>query len=344
MAFSYVSQIREALVASGAVRYDVTTAVTDKGDLPDSGFFLLEVIEPDDPKRDELARVSGIADFTEYGVSRQTAIRTNAGFYRSAVVILRENDLIDANNASLQLKDQLNQLVTDYQFYLDQFFAPSPGESLFFPQADVGLLTPLIAEYEAAVADVEEQEALVATKEDECSEAEDALTAAQAEETAASDTLDALDRALASLNAALTALQAIQTANNLLSPQVDGTLDEWADQRGGVPASEQTALDAWMFNPSGTLYDEYTTGWVAAQTVLAQDIATVTAEIAAVQAEVSSQQSRLTTAETAAATAQTSVATCAAELEKLNQVLATLKANRTALLTQIIALCPDYTP
>jgi len=344
MAFTFATQVRQAVIAGNVPRHDVDTVVTDKGDLADFGAFVLEIIEEEDPKRDLLARVSSVGDFSEFGTSRLDAIRQRKLFYRAASVSLDFPSIVDANNAALQLQDELNTLVTDYQLFLSEFGTVPAGEVLFFPQPDLGLLTPLIAEFDNTVALRIAQQEVVDDKVVECNDASNDVTEANTKVSTLQVSVDALNTALSALNTSSAALTATQTSNNTLSPEISGTLAEWATQRGGVPATEQAAMDAFLLDASGTLFDEYNTNWVAAQITLATNLSAIAAEIIALNTVIATQTADLGVAQSAVVTSQTTSDQCQTDLSDSQAVLAALILQEAVLLAEILALCPEFEP
>ena len=151
------TQLRDAVVTDAVAKFEVTTTVTNRGDLPDLGAFVLEIIETTDPKRDELLRVAAIGALTEYRVDRSQAVLFGELYYRAATLTAFYDGIQDAITAKDFIQEKINKLATDWRQFVTDFQA-NPGENLAFPIADVGVLAPLIATYNATVAQRQQQQ------------------------------------------------------------------------------------------------------------------------------------------------------------------------------------------
>lgn len=344
-------QLRRAQVSNLQAQYILTMTVTDRGDLPDAGAFVFEILDDDDPKEDLFARVATVADLETFGLSRSAALISGAGFYRSSTVTKSyvntqtgQSGLRAANEAKGFLVERVNELVSEYQTFLNEFKA-DPPEVFVFPEADAGILTPLVDDYTAKKEERAAQEETVDAKQDECDELDAEYTAAVADADAAQQVLDALNKALSSLQTAKTALTNIDSASSDLSDDVVDALTVWNNERGGMsPASSVDAVDAELEQTTGALWTEYYDNFAPARTQLAQDIANIDSEIQQLTTvQIPEQQTRLNNANTARDAALTAKEECARELAEAQQVLEVLEREEQNLLNQVRALCPTFT-
>lgn len=180
----HVEQTRRAAVlVSGAVGYEVTTTVTDGGDLPTRNLFVLRVVNPEDPKKDVLARVAtpldirrltpglhvrvdaaalvyisgdpfarvaSLADLTAIDQDRTLAVRNGRSEYLVSSMTIVYDDNATANAGYRQILSRLSDLVTGWRAFRTSFeTAPSQGYDL--PVVDVSVEAERKATYFAAV-------------------------------------------------------------------------------------------------------------------------------------------------------------------------------------------------
>ena len=354
MAFTIAQQIRQALVQNYVVRHEVTTAITDQGDLPSKAVFVMEIRDPNDPQLDKLVRVAGIPDFNEYIPYRKKAVREVRGFYRTSALTLQEPSLQDANNQALQLQDQLNRLVEDYQLYLTAYETGPTGETIMFPTPNIGLLTPLIKSYNDKVAAVAAQQAVVDAAEATQTQAQTDYDEIVANCAVIDASSTALSRAVAVAESALVMLTTRRAENQALSTVLRTGLAIFSENEDTVSGGLGGILDiapryAWAliqsyFSPGSAVADEVGTRWFPAQTLLDQDINTLNAELDTLRADDQALQDEHTDCLAAKATAQLAVDTAAAAVSAAEAVLTELETQRDAILAEIITLCPDFTP
>ena len=346
MAPTLATQLRTAEIDGVTVEYVVTSTVTDRGDLPDFGAFVLEIIDEDDPKQDILARVATPADLAVLATSRALAVTNEASFFRSSSVINRYENINTAIAGKDFLQERVNALVVDYQAFIDVFLS-DPAENLSFPAADIGILTPAISAYTEKRDERTAQDTTVTEKQASCDELQDTYDDAAATEADANTTLSALERSKTALTAGLNALTAIQSASTSLATDIVAAISTWNNQRvsfaAGVP---RDTVDDELLNPTGALYVEYydTGGFEDAVVTLSNSISTITAEIAAVTTQISAQTTIRDAATTAKNEALTALETCTRELSDSQQVQESLEREETRLLAEVVDLCPAYSP
>lgn len=341
MADTEGTQLRVAIVEEAVAKYKVVTTVTDRGDLPDKGVFVTEIIETNDPKRDTLVRVADVGDLTEWSLNRSTALIQRQPFYRTATLTKFYSDIEDAINAKDFIQEEINQLVVDFQNFLTNFEA-DPAESLTWPEPDIGVLGPLIEDYNEKVEERKAQEDTVAEKQAECDEIQEDLDAAQQAAALADASIEAIDDALAGITQAENAMSAFEAASTALQPHHQDTFDAWdAEEDQGTLA--QPLLEGEL-DPGNGLRGYVTGTWDGEVTNFTNALATLSAKKAEIQATRTTLDADRSTQTALASTLQTQKATCDAELEAEQAVLDELETQEADLLADIVALCPDFTP
>lgn len=150
MASTQVSSQREVVMRDGTQQYRIITICTNRGDLPDSGVFLMEIVDEGDASQDEFVRIASIVDFTEYSNDRSTAVSAGASYWRNYALTKYYDDVDVAVAAVTAIKDRLNELTTAYATYEDDFKAISPAETYSVPSVDPTYLDTLKTAYNTA--------------------------------------------------------------------------------------------------------------------------------------------------------------------------------------------------
>lgn len=341
MADTTGEQLRVAIVEVGVAKYKVTTSVLASGDLPDQGAFLVEILETADPKRDKLARVCEVADLFEWSLNRNTALINGDPYYRAFTWTEYYSNITNAINAKDFFQESINNLVTAYQDYLTLFLA-DPAEALTWPTPNLGVLTPLINSYNTKVQEVAAQQEVVTEKIAECAEIDLDLTAAQTSASVAADALLVVDDAIAGLEQAQAAMSTFEADSLTIQPGLELVFAAWDAEDPGVGV---TLLEAQLEIGSGLRGNtEGASGWFVDLITFSNALATLNAKKMAIDNQRVTLNGQKTAADALVTTLTTSKATCAAELAAEQATLLELEAQRDALLTQILALCPDFTP
>lgn len=344
MAPTLGTQLRKAEIDGATVEYVVTTTVTDKGDLPDFGAFVLEIIEEGDPKQDILARVATPADVAVLATNRAAALANDDDFFRASTVVKRYKDINTAIAGKDFLQERVNALVVDYQAFLDKFLA-DPAQNLSFPAPNMGILTPTIEAYTAKREERLAQDSLLAEEEDRCAALIQDYNDAVATEADANTTLEVLNKSASALNKALTAMTAIQTAASNLSVDVIAAINAWNNNRASfTPGVPRDDVDDELLLPTGSLYVEYYDTFEDAASQLAGDISALTAEIVAVTTQITAHTAIRDAATTAKNEALAAREACTRELSDAQQVQESLEREENRLLDEVVSLCPNYEP
>lgn len=158
MAYTEVQQDRSAVyiedVEGNLVpKFKIVAEVISAGDLPTTALFVIEVIDEDQPKSDEFARVARIADLTAIGIDRPEAIDAATDdddiLFRTPIFTFYYDDLETANNAQEVLKSRLDELVEDWRLYDEEFIATT--EVTEHPRPTTDAFNSLVDAYSSAV-------------------------------------------------------------------------------------------------------------------------------------------------------------------------------------------------
>jgi hypothetical protein len=245
MAFTYSEQIRKVTLPLAAPLYEIVMQVTDAGDLPDAGVFVMAANIPEDPKSDTLARVATIADMEALVLDRPTALLENAEgitpYYRSAQLTVRYDSLTTAVAAKDVLKSRVDELVSDWQTYLGKFVADGlvhsgtlyPIDITEHPRYNQDAYSLLVKAYVDALATEADAKTTLDEAAADYKTATDAATAATADVTAKQGVYDACVAASASVEAFIAAAAAYRAA----TPVKD------------TPAGAESAFVPWFSPP-----------------------------------------------------------------------------------------------
>jgi len=283
-------------------------------ELPHLSVFLVNVVDPFDPKQDSLARVATLADLTLVPIGRDAGIATPGADgvqFLSASWIASYSTLETGLNAAQAFRDRVNKLVVDWQTFRTQFNAPSPTSAVYtFPATDTSPRTTLINAYKVAKQD-RYQKQLAKTA------ADTALTAAQADNTYKQGLLSTLAPVVAAV-----------TTNQSEMTQVIGFLTS-------LQAAGTTFAGA---NPSGTGIAAFQTALTLAASQGAQAVA-FSADASTLLGLVGTYQN---VRQSDASTAATTITTATIDQIAKTQALSAAVAIETAALSAVLAVCPDF--
>lgn len=305
------------LVAGGDQAFVIENemkAAAIPGELPHLSVFLVNVVDPFDPKQDTLARVATLADLTLVPIGRDAGIAApgpDGIQFLSASWIASYDTLETGLNAAQAFRDRVNKLVIDWQTFRIQFNAPSPTPAVYtFPATDTSPRATLINAYKAAKQD-RYQKQLAKTA------ADTTLTRAQADNTYKQ-----------SLFSTLAPIVAAVTTNQSEMTQVIGFL-----------TSLQAAGTAFAgANPSGTGIAAFQSALTLAAAQGAQAVA-FSADAGTLLGLVGTyQNARQNDASTAATAATSATADQIAKAQALTAAIAI----ETAALSAVLAVCPDF--
>lgn len=349
MAFSYATQLREAVVTDDVAKFQLEMAITDRGDVPDLGFFVMRIVNADDAKQDILERVAEVGDLFTWSTDRPTALIEGQVLYRSASVVKTYTRISDAVTAKDYLVERVNALVVDYQTY-DTLFAATPApETYEFPAVSLGVLEPAIAAYVAKVEEVDAQRELVTEKQEACAELDAAYVQAVAYRDGLQTALTQMQKVQSAYDTAVAAMEVFSTTSDLMAASTVAALEAYdADRAALTPPAEVARLDDVFLadppGPPGTLWTQYHDSFKG-------DLVTYKSALTAAQGTsidlgtaIANHTALVVTAQADVDAALTAKEACAAEAQVMSSVLATLESEQTTLLTTVTDLCPAYTP
>lgn len=180
---SLANQIRrEVKLVSGTLTYQVTTTIVDKGDLPFPQWFVAQITDPLNEKKDVLARiatpydfrtfaellyvradssdvrydgtdlfvrVANVDDIAEMPRDRVDALARNQTYFLTSTVTLYYKNLTTANAAYKTMLDRLSELVLAYRKYRDDF-STTPSTTYTLPRTGQSVEDEYVAAYTAA--------------------------------------------------------------------------------------------------------------------------------------------------------------------------------------------------
>lgn len=335
------TQRRTAAVNGLTATYSVETIITDRGDLPSAALFVLQILDEDDPKQDELLRVATVADLIDVESDRPTALARSMSIYRTAAVTKTYVDVNAATAAYKYLQENLDAVVVEYQTYLTDFLA-DPGQTFILPQADVGVLAPAIAVYVAKVEQRQEQETLIAASAVACAQLDTDLAVLQTREEELLRGVTALQIASTALSDASTALQSVHTVQRSTAAIVGNLLPQYVATRLDLDPAEQGELDVYLLSPGGQLNNDYRLKQIPSVAGAAVSISALTAQLVDVNTRLAQLRADVTTAQADLSAKESAQTECARSHVVEQSVLDTLLQQETALLDTVQALCPDY--
>lgn len=341
--FTYALQKRVATVTDRVAKYQISMEITDRGDLPDKGVFLKEIVSENDPKEDRLERVCRSGDLVTYSTSREEAIRKLQPYWRDASLTKFYDTVDQASVAAEFLKERVNDLTEEYTKYLDEFKA-DPAEEISFPQTDLGIFQPLIKDYTEKVDERKAQEEELEAKKDECADIEDRYEDATNAAQRAQQALDALNKARSTLSDVRSTMQSQYDAARAVGSDISAALDAWNDVREDASGEVQSAMDASLEDPTGALYDEYHGSFKDKVTELKQAITELDSQISDIDSKVAEQTSRHAEAVAERDQLLEDKEKCATEKVEAQATLDALERAEADLLDEITELCPSYTP
>lgn len=206
-------ETRRVFFINGVQTFRITVQCVDKGPMPDTHLFLMEIVDPDDPQRDVFTRIVQLADLDALNVDpdepgyksdRSAAIASGKIYWRADAFTKDYTDLNLAEQADIAISDRLNTLVTDFSTF-DASFKTSPEESKYYPSADQNTIDALKAAYATAYDAYTTAQATQAT-------AQTALTTADANLTTAQTALDDWSDFQESMQSSLTYLTNAQAS------------------------------------------------------------------------------------------------------------------------------------
>jgi hypothetical protein len=137
MAQTVLSETRSVLTVDGEQIFRMAITCISAGELPDTGLFVLEIVDDLDPQQDVFARIAEITDIESddaYENDRNAAVAAGSSYWRSHYFEKDYDDLEVAVAAVQAVFDRVNTLVSDFDTYKTSFRTLTP-DVLYFPSS-----------------------------------------------------------------------------------------------------------------------------------------------------------------------------------------------------------------
>lgn len=192
MAVTTSRQTRTAVKISGVDYYEIFLEITDAGDLPSEHILVREIVDVDDPKDDEFARVATVSDLVNLRTDRPTAIDNGEGYIRVQNHTFRYTNIDTADAAQDTIKARIDTLVSNWKTY-DQSFEAT-NEETEHPRPEQATIVELEQDYCTAKTAEDSAEETMEEKKDAYEEAQDDATEAATDVTNAQTRYDDIQR------------------------------------------------------------------------------------------------------------------------------------------------------
>ena len=328
MAGTQIRQDRQIVAVAGVNKYEILVTCTLAGTLPDTGIFLLQLTQSDDPKDDTLVRVCDVTDFDTYLSDRNTARTNDATYWRSAELRLQYDDADTANAAYKEIISRINALVSNQDVHIEEFETPAEGEYTNFPVADPSDSAALVAVYEDAKTARETAEVARDAKQVECAnEYQKDLEVTQERHLEAQTDLESV----LEFEGQFSGLQ------NAYISIVANIQNYVSSIRVIVQGSSATATEKQRVENDLIAVEAILTQMTAHNTTYAQALTLVSTFRGTLQARVSTLATQINTL-----TVQLNQ--CNVALAQLQSAVDAARAVENEALTNVVAICPDFTP
>lgn len=353
-----VAQKRSIYSRGRSVVYEISSTVTQKGDLPDDGIFVYQIVQRNDAGQDKYTRVATVSDLLDYQTDRPTAVARGDEYFRNSAASIEYSNAQVAQTAVGLLDDLINNLVVNYITYSTEFSTDAelgpPAEHALttFPLAAASLKESLINDYETVVTQREDKEAEIVVKTAGCSSLAAELAQLESERTQITDIRMATvglkslftplasqlttfftgtDLAVGSVENGITAFEA-----DIVAGSVTITATSRAFFRDPTPGSIGETNEGIIPPILDSLTSSTALAKAALNALLNQETL-VDQKIAAFDALLVSKDIQIDAK-------RTESETCSEEFAVLNQELSTLVLAEATALAAVQAVCPDYTP
>lgn len=223
MALTKTHSQRHTLNIDGVETYRFIIQCTEKGDLPDTGVFLMKIMNERDPLEDVFDHIAEISDFDNYSNDRDIAARNGDDYWRTSLLTKDYTNLQTAASAVQAFFDRINTLATDYATYLSQFY--TTGEDDEYPSETSTRVQELKAAYNTAYTDYETAQTAEAAALAALTTAESDLSTAESELTKWEDLAEAMQDRLDEMSAAHDDFLALESGGAYNAKTVIGCID-----------------------------------------------------------------------------------------------------------------------
>ena len=237
-----IESTRSAVIRDDEQEFRIITVCTDRGDLPDVGLFVKEIIDADDHTQDSFVRVVDIVDFETYLADRTDAIHAGSTYWRDYLLTKYYTDVEVANAAKTAIGDRVNDLTQQYDTFTTSF-EQDPAEELSFPTEEETVIEATKTAYSAAyVAYIAADAAKTAATADK-TEAEDTLTDAAAAATLADGLHKSAQARQIEMTAAWSAMNTFNTYAQTFEEAVQTFITAYDDTPGSGVDTQRNTLE-----------------------------------------------------------------------------------------------------
>jgi hypothetical protein len=152
MIYTLITQECIPVTLDDGMKYQITTTVTDAGELPDVFLFVHDIVETSDPKQDVFVRVGNPYDLENVVIGREAALAAGLTRYRTNMFVARYTDIELAVQAKQAISQRIDTAVNTWYSYKEDFRETPPLVPTDHPTTDEEYLQTLTNEYKAAIA------------------------------------------------------------------------------------------------------------------------------------------------------------------------------------------------
>jgi hypothetical protein len=322
-------QTRKAVYVEGVEKFELAIHVSEKGDLPTLAIFVVKIEDATDPKEDSFARVANIADLTTLKEVRTEAVSADEEYYRVSSYIFYYDDLDTAVAAADVLNSRIDELVTDWRTYDEDFEATS--EETAHPSYDESTFEELVTAYETCLA---AEETAKETRDEAKDDYDTAKTDADDAATALTDAKTARDKCYTFKGYFQALYDAMKTGTGFYQ---DAATFLAAVDVYYAATSAAYPTEAGVLNTARTIF-------TGKQATALSALGTATTNLSTFATECGDKDLAVTTAQNELEAAQTTQAQKRTAYEDAQAAYVAAQAASDAALTAIKALKPDYDP
>ena len=333
MSGTIVTQNRYARNTDTGTKYEISAVCTASGPPPDQHIFVFQITDFDDPKNDTFFRVADSNDFLNIGADRNEVLENNttvegAFLYRTTSNTQAYDSVDLANGAWQALSSRINDLVLEYDTYINFFLTPPEGAVTTYPTVDESTKAALIADYEASLPAVDAAEAARDAENIACEALQLEYKTMQERLTEAQSDLAAMTPITSSLGASAPSLSVIGASLSAtfasLTSQVAGSGASAGDKSAmdATIASGNTQVSALSTTANSVTNDVYNP-LVTFQSTLQTRAASLQSDVTAMTLEVND---------------------CILQVATLQAAVDTARNTRDEALVAVRAVCVDYVP
>lgn len=320
-----VNSARKPTVVNGVGKYEIISTCILSGSLPDTGIFLLNIVDPTGPKSDLLVRVIELGDPAAYSNNRDTAISLGDLQWRSAEVRLQFDDIETANAAQKELSQRINVLVNNFDITNAEFTVVS--EIVTYPTIDATAETESKNNYVAARTAADAAKAARDAEVIDCSNTETELTTIQTRLVDATSD----QAAVSTINASLTVVYPAYISHRSI---IGGLVTTTTTAVSSSDAStvQKTTINGYLssIGLELQLMDASNTNLNTAISLTGSLLGTLNARVTSLTAEETAKNLELRQ--------------CRATLTKAQGTYDAALATQNAALAAVRVLCPDFDP